>query len=68
MRRTMANGLCVYEGAVEVLAGASGASTLLQAGQQTHFTDLAADALAPGDPAREAWAKGTSSGAHSRLD
>ena len=50
--------VAVYEGAVEVLAGASGASTLLRAGQQTHFTDLTADTLAPADPAREAWAKG----------
>jgi len=50
--------VAVYEGAVEVQAGASGATTLVQAGQQTRFTEHAAEALAPADPAREAWANG----------
>lgn len=50
--------VAVYEGAVEAQAGASGAIALVQAGQQTRFTDLAAAAPAPADPAREAWVNG----------
>ncbi len=50
--------VAVYEAAVEVQSGASGATALVQAGQQTRFTEHAAAALAPADPAREAWANG----------
>ena len=54
--------LAVYEGAVQVslAAGAPGASVTatVGAGQQARFTAGHLEALAPADPAREAWSRG----------
>ena len=50
--------VAVYEGAVEVTTASRGASTVLQAGQQSRFTDRVTDTPAAADPAREAWSRG----------
>lgn len=48
----------VYEGAVEVRTAAGSDTTVLQAGQQSRFTDSLTDTATIADPAREAWSKG----------
>ncbi len=49
--------LGVYEGAVEVQAGAS-IRSVIQAGQQTRFTVAGPSSVKPADVAREAWSRG----------
>lgn len=48
----------VFEGAVRVDAAQSGATGIVPAGQQVRFTANAMQALAPADPAQEAWTHG----------
>ncbi|HRN82389.1 MAG TPA: FecR domain-containing protein [Nitrosomonas europaea] len=49
--------LGVYQGSVEITF-AAGTSSLIQAGQQTHFATDALAAIEPADIAREAWSRG----------
>jgi len=50
--------VAVYEGAVEVTTASRGETTVLQAGQQSRFTDRVTETPAAADPAREAWSRG----------
>lgn len=61
--------VAVYEGAVQVRPRQPGAQArVLQAGEQTRFTAVAADTPQPADEARTAWADGTLVARGMRLD
>lgn len=54
-----ATAVAVFEGAVEVRPAAPGAAPLVvRAGEQTRFTAIAGDPVAPADSARQAWIRG----------
>lgn len=50
--------VAVYKGAVEARTAITGATRVVQTGEQTRFTDEALAASQSADPAREAWARG----------
>jgi len=50
--------LAVYDGAVEIRTAASGATTIITAGQQTYFEPDRITNATQADPAREAWSRG----------
>lgn len=51
--------LAVYEGAVRIRAAASGATLVVAAGQQAHFSASEIAAIETADAAREAWTQGS---------
>ncbi|GGB99133.1 hypothetical protein GCM10007205_05550 [Oxalicibacterium flavum] len=50
--------LAVHQGSVEIRTGSSGATTVVQAGQQARFTATGIGRIEPADPGREASARG----------
>jgi len=50
--------MAVYEGAVEIRTASTGATAVIQAGQQASFTREMVTRAVPADMAREAWTRG----------